>query len=91
MNAMTQDERNRKVHDELVREFSALSLEDRIKRLIASGILTKALARGEQSQLIDQVVESAAERARVQELLQRLRTSLQLDELFRLLASAGYV
>jgi hypothetical protein len=40
MNAMTQDERNRKVHDDLVREFSALSLEDRIKRLIASGILT---------------------------------------------------
>ena len=41
MNAMTQDERNHKVHDEPVREFSALSLEDRIKRLIASGILTK--------------------------------------------------
>lgn len=38
---MTQDERNRRVHDELVREFRALSLEDRLKRLIASGILTK--------------------------------------------------
>ena len=38
---MTQDERNRKVHDELVREFSALSLEDRIKRLIGIGILTE--------------------------------------------------
>ncbi|MGE4139971.1 MAG: hypothetical protein AB7N76_04935 [Planctomycetota bacterium] len=29
------------MHDELVREFRALSLEDRLKRLIASGILTK--------------------------------------------------
>ncbi len=41
MSAMTQDERNRKVHAELVSEFSALSLEDRIKRLIEIGILTE--------------------------------------------------
>lgn len=38
---MTQDERNRRVHSELVREFNSLSLEDRLKRLIASGILTE--------------------------------------------------
>ena len=37
---MTQDDRNRQVHEELIREFRALSLEERVQRLIASGILT---------------------------------------------------
>lgn len=38
---MTQAERNRQVHEEVIREFRALSQEERVKRLIACGILTK--------------------------------------------------
>ncbi|MEZ6188717.1 MAG: hypothetical protein R3F62_27410 [Planctomycetota bacterium] len=38
---MTQIERNRKVHEEVIREFRALGHEERVKRLIACGILTK--------------------------------------------------
>ncbi len=38
---MTQQERNQQVHDELVREFSALDPRERLRRLIASGILTE--------------------------------------------------
>lgn len=37
---MTQQERNQQVHDELVREFNALDPRERLRRLIASGILT---------------------------------------------------
>lgn len=40
MNSVTQDERNRKVHEELIREFRAMTLEERIQLLIESGILT---------------------------------------------------
>lgn len=37
---MTQEDLNRQVHEELIREFRALTLEERVQRLIASGILT---------------------------------------------------
>lgn len=37
---MTQEDRNRQVHEELIREFRALTMEERVQRLIASGILT---------------------------------------------------
>jgi hypothetical protein len=38
---MTQDERNRQVHDELIREFHAMTLDERVQLLMASGILTR--------------------------------------------------
>jgi len=38
---VTQAERNRQVHQEILREWRGLSLEERVKRLIASGILTE--------------------------------------------------
>jgi len=38
---MTQTERNRQVHEEVIREFRALSQEERVERLIACGILTQ--------------------------------------------------
>ena len=37
---MTQDERNRVVHEKTRRAFDALSLEERIQRLIDYGLLT---------------------------------------------------
>jgi hypothetical protein len=38
---MTQTERDRQAHEEVIREFRALGQEERVKRLIACGILTK--------------------------------------------------
>ena len=38
---MTQAERNRRAHQEVLREWDGLSLEERVKRLIESGILTE--------------------------------------------------
>lgn len=36
---MTQDERNRQVHEEALREFRAMTLEQRVQLLIECGIL----------------------------------------------------
>jgi hypothetical protein len=37
---MTQDEYNRQLHQQVIREFRAMTLEERIQLLIESGILT---------------------------------------------------
>jgi hypothetical protein len=40
MKRMTQAERNRQVHEEVIREFRSLTQEERVQRLIECGILT---------------------------------------------------